>query len=429
MIKYDFFRLKKLYAYLRLSYPSVQTFFKLTHSQCLYGGNGTAPSAFYALLLSSYFIFIFSASAADPGYLNSTGIIRIGIIHDIPRVMLHATGKVKAMDMSSGEEFSLLPNSDYDAASDEKENIKLGNLQLNSEVRLTPLEGEDRIKVNGKPYRGSLLLKATANKTVTIIEELGIEEYLYGVLPYEMSPDWPLEALKAQSVAARTFALANMGKFGQDGFDLSADIRSQVYGGSRFDNPRILEAVRSTAGEALTYKGKLVPAYFHACCGGHTTAPSTVWGAGQLRPLVGIRDAYCLNSQHYRWKIFIPSRDLLETLQKNGYMGLRLRSIRVSKRDRSGRALTLKIITEKETRIERSEIFRSWLGSSEIKSTLITRISSSKAGYTFSGKGWGHGAGLCQYGALELAKRGKNYKKILQHYYPGALISNYEEER
>lgn len=375
----------------------------------------------------AFLLFLFPSRAADPGYLNSTGVIRVGIIDDAAQVTLHARGAVHATDMASGEKFALARNSDYSAGAESPARVKIGNLTLNSQVRLTPVEGEDRIKINGRPYRGSLLLKANTNQTITIVEELGIEEYLYGVLPLEMSPDWPLEALKAQAVASRTFALKNMGKFNGSGFDISADVRSQVYGGSGFDSPRILEAVRSTSGEVLTYKGELIPAYFHACCGGHTTAPSSVWGAETMRPLAGIADPYCRKSFHHAWRTYVTNKDILEALQRNGSSALKLRGIRIAKRDRSGRALSIKVITDQDNQTVSADNFRKWIGTDELKSTYILRIARTKGGYELAGRGWGHGAGLCQSGAKVMAERKKKYRAILQHYYPGAKITNWQD--
>lgn len=353
---------------------------------------------------------------------TSTGIIRVGIAHQASSVDLCARGNVHATEISSGEKFAFIPDSDYSAETDENRRVIIGNLSLSSPVKLIPVTKNDRMEVNGRTYRGNLLVTANPDETLTIVEELGIEEYLCGVLPIEMSPGWPLEALKAQAVVSRTFALKNMGKFKDLGFDISADMFSQVYGGSGHYDPRVLEAVRSTTGEVLTYKGKLIPAYFHSCCGGRTTAPASVWGAEILRPLAGISDPYCRNSPHYAWKTYIAARDILKALQRNGSTALRIRGIRITKRDRSGRTLKMKFVTDQGSIVVSAKDFRSWMGEKEIKSTYILRISPSKGGYIFAGRGWGHGVGLCQYGARVMAERKKKYRSILQHYYPGARV-------
>ncbi|MFH1618711.1 MAG: SpoIID/LytB domain-containing protein, partial [bacterium] len=305
--------------------------------------------SFVSILLTSYFIpgySILQCSAADIGYSDSAGIIRVAIVRNASGAVLHAIGRVNAVDMVNGEKFLLQPDTDYDAGPQDDGRLGIGNISLNPIVRLSPAGDGDSLKINGRIYRGSLVLRCNTSRTLTIVEELGIEEYLYGVLPLEMSPTWPLEALKAQAVAARTFALKTMGKFKEEGFDITADANSQVYGGSGFDDPRILEAVNATAGEILTWKGSPSAAYFHACCGGHTASASSAWNMSPVKPLSGVTDPYCRKSPHYSWKTYVRTADLLATLQKNGSTALKLRGVRIAKRDSSGRIKQLKFVTE-----------------------------------------------------------------------------------
>ena len=132
--------------------------------------------------------------------------------------------------------------------------LRMADLRLRTETRLVPADGA-RIKVGAHFYRGALILRLDPGQTVTVVEEANVEEYLEGVLPHEMDPGWPLESLKAQAVVARTFTYANMGKFRRDGFDLTADTRSQVYKGTTGVNENVRSAVRQTRGEVLGWKG------------------------------------------------------------------------------------------------------------------------------------------------------------------------------
>jgi len=281
------------------------------------------------------------------------------------------------------------------------------------------------VKFNGKEYRGGVYIQLNKDLTLTVIEEVGLEEYLYGVLPLEMGPTWPLEALKAQAVVARTYTLAHRKRFGDAGFDLSADVKSQVYGGSTYDYPSVLEAVRSTSGEVLVYNDKLVDAYYHAACGGHTTSP--LWDDEVIKPLRGVFCKFCRNTNNYDWSATVKNSKVLEYLESKGLSARKLTGIKGVKKNRSGRTLLLKFTTNDGSITLDAKEFRSRIGSTLIKSTYFTGIQRKQDGFRFYGRGYGHGAGLCQDGASEMAKRGRNYKQILDFYYPGSEISDWRE--
>jgi len=128
-------------------------------------------------------------------------------------------------------------------------------------------------------------------------------------------------------------------------------------------------------------------------------------------------------------ELLAAAEDLLSFIQSNGSTALKLKSVRIHKRDSSGRALKFKFITDSEPFIASSKDLRRALGTSMIKSTKITRIAKVNGGYSFSGRGWGHGVGMCQDGARRMANRGASYRKILGHYYPGAKIAKFREGR
>ena len=200
----------------------------------------------------------------------------------------------------------------------------------------------------------------------------------------------------------------------------------QVYNGTSKINARIIEAVTSTRGEVLKYKGKLITAFFHACCGGHTASAKSAWGEDVTKPLYGVADPFCSPSNHYRWEVYVPAADLLKFIQTRGSTALKIKGVRVYKKDRSGRASTLRFTTDRgATDVPVTEL-RKHLGNYEFRSTFITRISPVNGGYEFGGRGWGHGVGMCQEGAKYMAMKGRPYKKILRHYYPGVSITDYD---
>jgi stage II sporulation protein D len=362
---------------------------------------------------------------ADVGNVNSSGLIRVGIIDAAKSATLELRGKTNVVDLSSGKQRQFAKTLPL-TLSASPQGLKLGDFSVGSSVRITPLEGEDRVRVNNKVYRGSLLARRNDDNSVTVVEELGLEEYLYGVLPAEMGPDWPLEALKAQAVVARTYALYSLKRFADSGFDLSADVRSQAYSGSTQDNPKIIEAVHATTGEVLGWKGQLVHAFFHANCGGRTSPP--VWGGDKMRPLDGVHCPYCKNSKDYSWEISFANDKLLAFVHTMGLTAAKkIKSMRVLERNSGARVLLLKISTDAGSKTVDFKDFRNYLGSTLLRSSYIIHIIPHKYSYTFVGRGYGHGVGMCQDGAKEMAKIGRSYKQILKFYYPGAEIDTWQD--
>ncbi len=265
---------------------------------------------------------------------------------------------------------------------------------------------------------------ASPGGAITKVTELDVEKYLLGVLPQEMAPDWPIEALKAQAVVARTYAYSQLGRFGGQGFDLTSDTRSQVYKKPAAPAPLVRRAVKETAGEVLGWHGKLLGIYYHACCGGHTTSPNSAWGYTKPapRPLSGVADRYCRHSPYAHWSSYVSSKDLLASFGRKRLLGAPLRSFSIAAKDRAGYALWFKAkIGDRTLRFAAYRV-RQALGNA-LPSLRITKIRRSKAGYEFFGEGLGHGVGLCQWGARGMASRGYRYEAILNHYFPGAVLS------
>jgi len=359
--------------------------------------------------------------AADTGEGNSA-VIRVAIARNTAQFKLGTSGKVYALEVKTGQKYMLLERSVYEVKYVDPSRLSVAGETLVSPVKLLAADGGDRVKLNGRFYKGDLYLKTTAAEKLEVIEHLPVEDYLYGVLPVEMSPDWPLEALKAQAVASRTYALRNASP--KKDYDITDGVDTQVYNGASGMNARIIDAVNSTRGEVLKYKGKLLTAFFHACCGGHTASANSAWGEDVVRPLYGVKDPFCSGSHHYNWEYYATARDLLSFIQKKGSTALKIKSVRIYKRDRSGRARKLRFATDSGSFTVEASDLRKTFGSYDIKSTFITRITPRKGGYEFDGKGWGHGVGMCQEGAKDMALNGRSYKKILRQYYPGASITD-----
>lgn len=293
------------------------------------------------------------------------------------------------------------------------------------------------IYINRRRFRGNIGIIREKDLTLLVVNHLDLEDYLYGVLYHEVSHWWPIEVLKAQAIAARTFAIYQIQQNASKDYDLTCDVYSQVYGGATSERFRTTRAVKRTRGKVLTYQGKIFPAYYHATCGGHTEDASVLWKT-DLPPLKGVACDFCRSSPHIRWVQDIPLSEIEEKLSKGGSFRGDIRSIVPLDRDESARIINLGIsTTEGDVTIPAKE-FRMKLGANLIRSTnFIVKLQSGlfrlggatlKLGKSrpiyahFEGRGWGHGVGLCQWGAYLMAREDYKAEEILKFYYPGTEI-------
>ncbi|MBE9535993.1 MAG: SpoIID/LytB domain-containing protein [Proteobacteria bacterium] len=274
------------------------------------------------------------------------------------------------------------------------------------------IDGLD-IKVEGRPYRGALRL-IIEDGAVTVVNRIGLEEYLMGIINHEISSAWSIEAVKAQAVAARTYAYDKLKSRSTQAYHLQATVMDQVYGGSGTEDSRAIGAVNDTKGEVLFYGNKVAQALFHSSCGGHTEAAEMVWG-GDYPYLRGVEDPYCTEAPNYFW-IYQASFDSIAGLfSRAGYPSSR--DFSISGRTDSGRA---KSVYYGKTEVSGNEL-RKILGYSKLKSALFD-VRTEDDGLVFSGSGSGHGVGLCQWGAKGMAEEGFHYNEILDFYYRGTEL-------
>ncbi len=292
-----------------------------------------------------------------------------------------------------------------------------GNNCVSGKVELS---SNSIIAVGKKKYRGKIILHDD-NDNVLVVNSLPLEEYLYGVLPSEISPAWPMETLKAQAVAARTFALYYRLKSKDKRYDLDNTVNSQVYNGMNIESKFTNEAVNATAGVVITYEGNIVEAFFHANSGGRTADSSEVWG-GKLGYLKSVPDEYCSKGNHYRWETRLTADKMREILEKCGIqVGIPI-SFSVESRTPSGRVDIMKVDGDKGSAKLKAKDFRNKGGVDIIRSTNFDIINDTDGGFTIKGMGWGHGVGLSQDGARGMAEAGYTYRAILSHFYNGVTI-------
>ena len=277
---------------------------------------------------------------------------------------------------------------------------------------------EEIFELNDRLYRGSLTVSTGSNGRLVATETLSLEDYVRGVVPSEMPPRWPQHALMAQAVAVRSFALHRSLNTPGRNWISQLDL---AYKGVEGESKRTDEAVLATEGTTLRWAGKPLPAFFHSTCGGHTTTAFSVFGGLDIPPLQGGPCRWCADSPHYRWDCQVALSRLADKVSSRGIRNIG--SLHTRGRDASGRVEN--VIINGSKNIPAGE-FRLEVGAGSIKSTAFSAaVEDNKV--IFSGRGWGHGVGLCQWGARGMAEEGKTWREILQHYYPGGTIAPRQE--
>ena len=281
--------------------------------------------------------------------------------------------------------------------------------------------GEGYFKIGDYKYDGELKI-ISRDKKMYLVNYLDVEEYIQGVLPNEISPKWHIEVIKAQTVAARTFAYFYIEKNKGEIYDLTDNTYAQVYKGTINEDPVFNEAIVKTAGEVLVFKNELIQSFFHSVCGGHTENAGKVWGKN-LPYLKGIPCNYCSTAKYYRWEETFSEEEILQKLKAHGFDLENIRSFSPAIRSGSGRWVKVKISGSKKSVLIPGNKFRLIMGIEKIRSTKFTvRRNKNGKGFVFSGKGWGHGVGLCQWGAKKMAEKGYKYYRILRYYYRGTEL-------
>jgi stage II sporulation protein D len=355
------------------------------------------------------------------------------------------------------------------------------DIGINGCLMPTDYQEDGLIAFESNKFRGGLMLSVDKNNKLKVINYLTLDEYLYGVLHMEMSQSYPIEALKAQAVAARSFAVQSIGRHSADGFDVCTSTHCQVYGGYRAEYPRTCQAVDETSGLLVWSQGKPVPTFYCKNSGGHTQNVEDVWSQ-PMSYLIGKPDPY---SPDYPWSTTITFDVLEKKLSKAGYNSGPIQYVKIGGRNSSGAVSKLLIVGNQSTVTLEKEKIRNVLGATVVKSThfniesdkIEPEIPSSKidlnlsngsrnrdAGETvyvlsagnnletyntadiylsngsrtvkarvipasdsgdsnnigkviITGKGCGHGVGMAQDGAIEMAKQGFTFKEILQFYF------------
>jgi len=360
-----------------------------------------------------------------PANLKDFENVRVSLMKNVTSVTISSPQAFKVVDEQGHD----LLKGDKIVAATVKANdrgIQLGSQTFLGNALVIRSTAGDGIKVGDKTYRDNIEFWKDAAGKISVINEVNLEDYLKGVLPWEANPNWPVEALKAQAVVSRTYGLFKAIEYQKEKTHVSQDVLSQVYAGKTVENPKTSQAVDLTKGEILTYNGKIFPAYFHSTCGGATTHADYLWDVEPNPALKGVKCDFCWESKHYHWSAEISPLEMEKALQKKGYTISGITNITLEDTDETGRARYIIVDHAKGKTKFRSNDFRVLVDPMKFKSTLIKSITRKGSSFVFQGKGWGHGAGMCQYGSKALAELGYTYRQILDYYYPGSKITTLE---
>ena len=379
-------------------------------------------------------------------------IVRVGVAIDRGRVELSSPGGLRLRHGPSGRVVGEVPPGGILRLSAEGTVLRFdGDLSTVPDavgsIHAIPASSDDAIHIDGRPYRGSAEVRVVVDARVSAINELPLEDYLLGVVPLEIGPRdaEELAAVEAQAVAARTYAVAQLGGQWDSGFDLFGTVEDQAYGGIAAERDESTAAVRRTAGRILLFEGRPIRAYYHSTCGGRTAAIEEVMDREPAPYLQSVLDSapdgsdYCEASPRYRWNVLWSPAEL-DAVSRAGLAAAfsvaerdldEVESLEIVKRTPSGRVEELAFLGPGMNLIlSRLEIRRALPQEDRILYSTDFSITRRSDGLVeLSGRGYGHGAGMCQWGAIGRARAGQDYEEILTTYYPGAILVNaYEGE-
>ena len=358
-----------------------------------------------------------------PGELNAGQhpVIRVAVMKGVSSAKVRAARGLITVTGSDGATIA--------TGADAKLRAQSGIMRING----NPVPGEF-VTVTAKPslfyigrrkFRGSLKIYPHKKDSLLVVNELDIEDYLAGLINSEISSNWPIEAVKAQAVAARTYALNQIGgtsRYSPDArYDVESTVVDQVYHGAHREDKRAYEGVRATTGMVLTRSGVIFPSFYHSTCGGHTEFAHNSWD--NMKGATAVVDEHCKRSPHRAWFFEMTREEMLTLLTGANIISRDEIIMRVGQipLPDSPRVDEVVIVTDKgEHRIKATKL-RRMIGYMRLKSTWFNvGIEGNKV--VFAGRGFGHGVGLCQWGAKGMADAGFAYKDILKHYYRDAEI-------
>lgn len=369
--------------------------------------------------------------------------VRVGVEVGPDSIRADARGGLRVTDVAAGRELAGEGRDGSWVLRPDGERVRAGNGQGGRRLRLRPRREGRAVTVGDRSYRGLVDVYTMPDHGLVVVNQVDLEAYLRGVVPVEIGPRSADEAesVRAQAVAARTYAIANLGRRDSLGFDVFGGVLDQVYGGRGAERERVTRAVRATEGEILVHRGRPIRAYYHSTGGGSTARVSDVWNlpdAPYLRPVSDRRPDggyYCDASPRFRWRERWSGPELDAAVRRGmaGYFDVDssrvgpVRGLEVLERTGRGRILRLEVRTEGGRWILTRNDIRFVLRTPDGRALRSTRFTVERgpgdgSGLRLRGRGYGHGVGMCQWGAIGRARAGHGYDEILAHYYPGTEL-------
>jgi len=376
-------------------------------------------------LISVLFICVFQSESAFASrepiirvLISKNNILRIRSDRSIPLTIegkLFSSKKIKGLTLKNEKNRKILF---FD-----KNKQKKYDLKSNQQFQVSSSDGRG-IWVGQKRFAGKLNL-FVLDSEILVVNVLGIEKYLNSVVGSEMPTKWPIEALKAQAIASRTYALKQKGNHL---FDIDSTQKNQVYNGLESRTYKTIRAVKSTRSLVLTYKNKLINALFHSSSGGMTENSEDVW-KNKYPYLSSVKD-FDKNNPKFRWQKNFSSNELASLFPKIGG----LRNIEILEITSTGRVKNVKLIGDYDSDQMSGVVLRKRLGlnsnfvrfkffEEELNNKFLN-----KKGLIVFGQGSGHGVGMSQWGAKYLASRGQKAERILKYFYRGVQIKPFRKD-
>ncbi len=351
--------------------------------------------------------------------------VRVALTERADRVTVTSAGDLR-LETSLGDRIDV--SSEATVVLQEHELAVNGNLVggnglaihgTHNELQVTiQRSSSDAISQRWKVY-GDLEI-TVRDEYLLVVNVVELEKYVAGVVSSEVNPDWHEELLRTQAVAARTYVLYKKLENEAQPFDVYASVQDQVYTGRQKVNRAVLDAVNRTRGQVLTYEGRPIFAVYSSTTAGPTEDAVNVW-AKDLPYLKGVACPFDRKSPWYEWRATIPFDKIEARLKEEGYPIGWLATFAPYGMTTAGRVKDIRILHSRGELVLTGQEFRRILGYAKVRSTRFS-IERIDRHVVFTGKGAGHGVGLCQWGAKEMAELGYPYQSILRYYYPGTEI-------
>ncbi len=354
-------------------------------------------------------------------------LVRVAIGHGLPSIVIEAKDTVWATD---GRHASpIAPDNSWTVT------VRQGRLEVRTSTgtvineigQKLSFRGRSWLSWNKQPLAWPLTIAPENDSALLAVVELPLEKYLVGVLTKEMgnAAEAELEALKAQAVAARSYAYVKIGSRPGAAYDLESDVSHQAFDTGGGESPAIRKAVEKTRGQVLACRGKPFAPNYHSTCGGRTAMPSEVWGTpDSLFPWAkSVKCEHCRISPRFRWKATLASGELARRALGLADTTIPIYDVRIEENSPSGRVKGIRICSQAGDTVLYRDCIRFQIADRPLPSTwFVVKCRRDDLGNVdsveFTGQGFGHGVGLCQWGAMGMAREGRGYKKMLSHYFP-----------